>query len=141
MSGEQTEPRPAEDGLRTAARHRPLADVTETRGLSIEQADDDDPMLVGADGVPVDTWRQEYPYPERLERTAYEHDKRLLHKKRARLAAMRHVLSLFPDDGKDPEIAAAPDPQVLGSAALLSECGEGAAAADPQRILPRLSGA
>jgi hypothetical protein len=58
-------------------------------------------------------------------------------KKRARLAAMRHVLSLFPYDQKDPEIATAPDPLILGSAALLSERPAGAA--DMQHILPRLS--
>ncbi|MEY9926784.1 polyphosphate kinase 2 [Catenulispora sp. GP43] len=55
-----------------------LADVTETAGLRIEEADDDDPILIGPDGVPVDTWRQDYPYRERLDRTRYEHDKRLL---------------------------------------------------------------
>ena len=55
-------------------------------------------------------------------------------KKRARLAAMRHVLSLFPYTDRDPEIATAPDPLILGSAALLAD------GPDPQRILPRLSG-
>lgn len=55
-----------------------LADVTDTGGLRIEEADDDDPILIGADGVPVDTWRQGYPYRERLDRVRYEHDKRLL---------------------------------------------------------------
>src|SRR6185369_17095622 len=40
--------------------------------------DDDDPVLVDPDGQPVDTWREGYPYQERLSREEYEHDKRLL---------------------------------------------------------------
>ena len=40
--------------------------------------DDDDPVLVDPDGQPVDTWREGYPYDERLSREDYEHDKRLL---------------------------------------------------------------
>jgi polyphosphate kinase 2 len=329
VSGELIEP-PSAGAASPDGRAWPLHDVTDTRGLRIEEADDDDPVLVGPDGVAVDTWRENYPYPQRLERIAYEHDKRLLQiellklqnwikatggrlvilfegrdaagkggtikrftehlnprgarvvalekpterertqwyfqryvahlpaageivlfdrswynragvervmgfcdppeylefmrqapefermlvrdgmtlvkfwfsvsqaeqrtrflirqvdpvrqwklspmdlaslerwhqytdakeamffytdtadapwtviksndKKRARLAAMQHVLSLFPYDEKDPEIARDPDPQVLGSAALLVERGQGAGA-DPQRILPRLSGA
>jgi len=61
-----------------AARHWELRDVTSTAGLRIEQEDDDDPVLVDANGNAVDTWRQDYPYDERLSRAAYEHDKRLL---------------------------------------------------------------
>ena len=56
----------------------PLADVTDTSGLRIEQEDDDDPVLVAPDGRPVDTWRESYPYSERLSRLVYEQDKRLL---------------------------------------------------------------
>ncbi|MEH3034574.1 MAG: polyphosphate kinase 2 [Aeromicrobium erythreum] len=40
--------------------------------------DDDDPVLLDADGVPVDTWREGYPYDARLDRTTYELEKRLL---------------------------------------------------------------
>jgi len=39
---------------------------------------DDDPLLLKADGEPVDTWREGYPYDERLSREAYDHEKRLL---------------------------------------------------------------
>jgi len=53
-------------------------DVTDTTGLRIEEEDDDDPVLVGADGEPVDTWKEAYPYDTRLSRTQYDHDKRLL---------------------------------------------------------------
>jgi polyphosphate kinase 2 (PPK2 family) len=35
-------------------------------------------QLLDADGVPVDTWRENYPYDERMERDAYEEQKRLL---------------------------------------------------------------
>ena len=44
----------------------------------VEDIDDDDPLLRSADGRIVDTWREGYPYDERLSRAAYEHDKRLL---------------------------------------------------------------
>jgi polyphosphate kinase 2 len=40
--------------------------------------DDDDPVLLTKDGQPVETWREGYPYPERLERPEYERQKRLL---------------------------------------------------------------
>ncbi|MET9340443.1 polyphosphate kinase 2 [Nonomuraea sp. NPDC003804] len=49
-----------------------------TPGLWVDDRDDDDPRLYRADGTQVDTWRQHYPYPARLPRPAYEHDKRLL---------------------------------------------------------------
>jgi polyphosphate kinase 2 len=60
------------------ARRWVLADVTRTEGLHVVDEDDDDPVLVGADGNAVDTWRENYPYDERLSRAAYEHGKRLL---------------------------------------------------------------
>ena len=40
--------------------------------------DDDDPVLLTRDGQPVDTWREGYPYPERLSRHDYDREKRLL---------------------------------------------------------------
>jgi|GEM_PF-106965 len=45
-------------------------------------------------------------------------------KKRARLNAMRHVLSSIPYIGKDPTIVQTPDPKVLGSANSIYEHGE-----------------
>jgi len=47
-------------------------------GLRVDDSDDDDPVLYNADGTPVDTWREDYPYDARLTRAEYEHDKRLL---------------------------------------------------------------
>jgi polyphosphate kinase 2 len=46
--------------------------------LVIEDIADDDPVLLQRDGTPVDTWREGYPYDERLSRPEYEHSKRLL---------------------------------------------------------------
>ena len=45
-------------------------------------------------------------------------------KKRARLEAMRHVLSQFDYDGKDEEIVGTPDPLIIGPATDLYEKGE-----------------
>jgi polyphosphate kinase len=39
---------------------------------------DDDPILLRADGGPVDTWSEDYPYDERMAREQYDQDKRLL---------------------------------------------------------------
>lgn len=38
----------------------------------VDDSDDDDPTLVGPGGSPVDTWRQGYPYDDRLSRAEYE---------------------------------------------------------------------
>ena len=50
------------------------------RGMSVEGTWDevDDPVLLGPDGRPVDTWREGYPYDERMSRREYEYSKRLL---------------------------------------------------------------
>ncbi|GGS53580.1 hypothetical protein GCM10010156_10330 [Planobispora rosea] len=39
---------------------------------------DDDPVLKWLDGTPVDTWREHYPYSERMSRDEYDKIKRLL---------------------------------------------------------------
>ena len=46
--------------------------------LTVEDLYDDDPVLRAADGTLVDTWREGYPYDERLDRDEYDHTKRLL---------------------------------------------------------------
>ena len=47
--------------------------------LDLDESDDDDePVLRWKDGRLVDTWREGYPYPERLPRPEYEVTKRLL---------------------------------------------------------------
>jgi polyphosphate kinase 2 len=40
--------------------------------------DDDEAQLIAADGTEVDTWRQDYPYTERMSREEYNYEKRLL---------------------------------------------------------------
>jgi polyphosphate kinase len=54
------------------------ADLAILAGLRVEDNDDDDPVLVWPDGTPVDTWREDYPYDERMTRDYYDHHKRLL---------------------------------------------------------------
>ncbi len=46
--------------------------------FSVDDSDDDDPVLLDAGGLAVDTWREGYPYTERLDRDTYELEKRLL---------------------------------------------------------------
>jgi polyphosphate kinase len=47
-------------------------------GYQVLDDDDDDPVLLTEDGKPVDTWREDYPYHERMPRDDYDHIKRLL---------------------------------------------------------------
>ena len=46
--------------------------------FTVEELDDDDPILRAVDGAIVDTWREGYPYAERLSTESYERQKRLL---------------------------------------------------------------
>src|SRR5260370_21492150 len=48
-------------------------------GLTVDDDDEhDDPVLRYADGRTVDTWREDYPYSERMTRPEYEYLKRPL---------------------------------------------------------------
>jgi polyphosphate kinase 2 len=47
-------------------------------GLMVDDSDDDDPVLLRDNGETVDTWREGYPYDERMHRGDYEREKRLL---------------------------------------------------------------
>jgi len=47
-------------------------------GYRVVDIDDDDPILLDAAGAHIDTWREGYPYAERMTREQYESDKRLL---------------------------------------------------------------
>jgi polyphosphate kinase 2 len=47
-------------------------------GYWVDDTDDDDPVLRRPDGSIVDTWREDYPYPDRMDRDQYEHEKRQL---------------------------------------------------------------
>jgi len=54
-----------------------LSQLTPDLGMTVRD-DEDEPELLLADGNVVDTWREDYPYDERLSRKEYDHDKRLL---------------------------------------------------------------
>jgi polyphosphate kinase 2 len=51
---------------------------TDEHGYTTETEDDDDPVLLDRDGRPVETWRERYPYDERMSRNEYEWLKRRL---------------------------------------------------------------
>ncbi len=46
--------------------------------FTVEELDDDDPILRAVHGTVVDTWRESYPYEQRLSTNVYEGEKRLL---------------------------------------------------------------
>ncbi len=54
------------------------AQAEQLAGLRVLEEDDDETTLLRADGRPVDTWRENYPYDSRLLRADYEREKRLL---------------------------------------------------------------
>jgi polyphosphate kinase len=62
------------NGWATTSRGR-LLDLT---GYRVLDDADDDPVLLRLDGSPVDTWREGYPYAERMSRDDYDREKRLL---------------------------------------------------------------
>jgi polyphosphate kinase len=47
-------------------------------GLTVRELDDDEGVLLDPDGREYDTWRQDYPYEERMSRDEYEVRKRAL---------------------------------------------------------------
>jgi polyphosphate kinase 2 len=54
---------------------RAYIDLLQTDGYSIGEDHDDDPILIDPTGRAVDTWRENYPYDERLDRTTYDIEK------------------------------------------------------------------
>jgi polyphosphate kinase len=52
--------------------------LVELSGFTVDVSDDEEPVLLDAEGRPVDTWREDYPYLERMTRAEYDHAKRLL---------------------------------------------------------------
>lgn len=51
---------------------------TDTHGFTVNDDDDDDPILLDRDGNHVETWRERYPYDTRMARDEYERVKRRL---------------------------------------------------------------
>ncbi|GAA0219191.1 polyphosphate kinase 2 [Cryptosporangium japonicum] len=52
--------------------------LAHANGYKVQDNPEDDPVLLHADGTPVDTWREGYPYSERMTRDEYNRVKRLL---------------------------------------------------------------
>ena len=57
---------------------REYIDLLHIEGHTVGEDHDDDPILLGPDGLAVDTWRENYPYQERMPREEYEEVKYLL---------------------------------------------------------------
>jgi len=55
-----------------------IVDLAATEGYLVDDSDEDDPTLITPDGHRVDTWRDDYPYEERMSREEYERIKRSL---------------------------------------------------------------
>jgi polyphosphate kinase 2 len=51
---------------------------TPEHGYTVDDTDDDDPILLDQDGNHIDTWRERYPYDHRMARDEYEPLKRRL---------------------------------------------------------------
>jgi polyphosphate kinase len=60
------------------ARRYFLQVTLDSHGYTVHDDDDDDPILIDSGGITVDTWRENYPYDERMSRDDYEEQKRLL---------------------------------------------------------------
>ncbi|CAH0210575.1 polyphosphate kinase 2, PA0141 family [Plantibacter sp. VKM Ac-1784] len=58
--------------------YAPPPALDQVDGYQVVDVDDDDPILLDAAGSHIDTWREGYPYAERMSREQYESDKRLL---------------------------------------------------------------
>ncbi|RRO97120.1 polyphosphate kinase 2 [Corynebacterium bovis] len=55
-----------------------VVDLAAIEGYIVDDSDEDDPVLITPDGHRVDTWRENYPYDERMSRDEYETTKRSL---------------------------------------------------------------
>jgi polyphosphate kinase 2 (PPK2 family) len=73
-----TETRPRAADVASGGRDNPPDVAEELAHLRVDIDSDGEPVLLREDGTVVDTWRQGYPYDERLSRTEYDRTKRLL---------------------------------------------------------------
>lgn len=48
------------------------------RGLEVDDRRPERPVLLDADGTPIETWRENHPYDRRMRRSEYERTKRIL---------------------------------------------------------------
>ena len=71
---------------------------TPEHGYTVDDTDDDDPVLLDQDGNHIETWRERYPYEHRMPHDEYERLKRKLQiellklQKHARRTGARHVI-------------------------------------------------
>jgi polyphosphate kinase 2 len=71
---------------------------TPDHGYTVDDRDDDDPILLDQNGHHIDTWRERYPYDHRMPHDEYEHLKRRLQvellklQKHAKRTGARHVI-------------------------------------------------
>ncbi|MBO0679109.1 polyphosphate kinase 2 [Mycolicibacterium sp. S2-37] len=71
---------------------------TTEHGYTVRDDDDDEPILLDRDGNSIDTWRERYPYDEKMSRTEYEWLKRQLQiellklQKWSKRTGARHVI-------------------------------------------------
>jgi polyphosphate kinase len=73
-----TETRPRAADVASGGRGNPPDLAEELAHLRVDLDDDGEPVLLREDGSVVDTWRQGYPYPERMRRDEYVLAKRQL---------------------------------------------------------------
>ncbi|MEA5116833.1 MAG: hypothetical protein VB036_04340, partial [Propionicimonas sp.] len=57
---------------------RVFIDRLVAQGYTVADGDSPDPQLIDPGGRAVETWREDYPYDELLDRESYEHEKYLL---------------------------------------------------------------
>src|ERR1700744_4016673 len=71
---------------------------TPEHGCTVDDSDDDDPVLLDRNGEHIDTWRERYPYDHRMPHDEYENLKRRLQvellklQKHAKRTGARHVI-------------------------------------------------
>jgi polyphosphate kinase len=71
---------------------------TSEHGYTVNDEEDDEPTLLDRDGNYVETWRERYPYEQRMSRDEYEHLKRRLQiellklQKHSNRTGCRHVI-------------------------------------------------
>jgi polyphosphate kinase len=71
---------------------------TPEHGYTVDDEDDDDPVLLDRDGNYVETWRERYPYDHRMARDEYDSLKRRLQiellklQKHSRRTGARHII-------------------------------------------------
>ncbi len=72
--------------------------ATDDHGYTVNDEDDDDPVLLDRNGNAIETWRERYPYDSRMPRPQYEREKRQLQiellklQKWSKRTGARHVI-------------------------------------------------